>query len=130
MVDALLERRIIEMVSEQQACEIAMQTLKMADKSDNLRRVGAPHLVSRDELVALAQAGHHAATLEPRNRREAAAEEDALDGSERDESLAKRYALVKRCALVGYPSRRPVGFLLYAIEMFNGVEHFFSADAK
>ena len=86
------------------------------------------HFVSRDELVALAQAGHHAATLEPRNRREAAAEEDALDGSERDESLAKRYALVKRCALVGYPSRRPVGFLLDAFEIFDRLKYFVPTD--
>lgn len=61
-------------------------------------------LVTGDELVGEGETGHQTAFLEPEDGGEGAAEEDAFDGGEGDESLRKGGVLV------GNPFQGPIGF--------------------
>jgi len=73
-------------------------------------------LVARDELVGESETRHEAALLEPKDAGERAGEEDALDGCERDETLAEGRLLVVD------PAQRPVGLALDARDSLDGVE--------
>lgn len=62
-------------------------------------------LVTGDELVGEGEAGHQTAFLEPEDGGEGAAEEDAFDGGEGDESLREGGVLVCN------PFQGPIGLL-------------------
>ena len=78
--------------------------------------VGVEALVAADELVAEGEAGHEAALLQPEDGGERAGEEDALDGREGDDALGKGGHVV------AYPAQRPLGLLLHARQILDGVE--------
>lgn len=61
---------------------------------EQARKVRVHTLITRDELVRERQTRHETTLLEPEDGGERPAEEDTLDGSERDETLSKRGALV------------------------------------
>ena len=69
-------------------------------------KVSVETLIPRDEFVAEGEAGHEAALLQPEDGREAAREEDALDGGESDDALGEG-------GVVGVnPAQCPLGLLL------------------
>ena len=78
--------------------------------------VGVETLVAGDELVGEGETGHETALLEPEDGGESTAEEDTLDGSKGDETLSKGGALV------GDPTKSPVGLLADARDGIDGVE--------
>lgn len=87
-------------------------------------KVGVESLVARDQLVREGQAGHEATLLEPEDGREAAAEEDALDGGESDHALAKVGVLARD------PVHRPVSLFLHTGQRLDRVEQVFPERAK
>ena len=98
VVETGLRELVLEVVAVEQAREVAVEPL-----------------VARDELVAEGQAGHHAALLEPEDRAEAAAEEDALDRGEADEALGEGLRRVD-------PLDRPLRLPLHAGDGLHRVE--------
>lgn len=72
--------------------------------------------VTRNQFVRERQTGHHSATLQPEDRRKAAAKENTLDGRKGDYAFAE----IRRFA--ADPLERPVGLLLNARQRFDRVE--------
>ena len=61
--------------------------------------------IAGDELVGEGQSRHQAALLQPEDRCERSAEEDAFHGREGDETLSEGRVLILD------PTNRPIGFL-------------------
>lgn len=78
---------------------------RLQEGEEQASEVGVHTLVARDELVGEGQAGHETALLQPEDGREGSAEEDSLDGGERDEAVGEGRVLV------GDPAEGPVGLL-------------------
>lgn len=72
--------------------------------------------VARYQLVGESQAWHETAFLQPEDRRETSTEEDSFDGSEGDDSLSEVGVLA------GDPVHSPIGLLLDARHVLNGVK--------
>ena len=79
-------------------------------------KVAVESLVTADELVGEAKAGHEAALLEPEDGAEGAGEEDTLDGGEGDATLGEG-GIVALAPLEG-----PSGLALDAGDGLDGVE--------
>ena len=75
--------------------------------------VGVQALIPRDELIGEGESGHERAFLEPEDGAEGAREEDALYGSEGDQSFVEG-------ALVVHPLHGPLRLLADDVDIGNG----------
>lgn len=98
VLDGLLAWAVSK-VGEEEAGEVSVETL-----------------ITGDELVREGQASHESTLLEPENGGERTGEEDALHGSEGNETLGKGRILVLN------PPNCPVGLLLDARNGLDGIE--------